>query len=30
MLNIIIAGLAALMLVLYLVRRRARLSNEDG
>ncbi len=30
MLNIIIAGFAALMLVLYLVRRRARLSNEDG
>ena len=30
MLNIIVAGLSALMLVLYLVRRRARLSNEDG
>ncbi len=29
MLNIIIMGVSALMLVLYLVRRRARLSNED-
>ena len=29
MLNILVMGVSALMLVLYLVRRRARLSNED-
>ncbi len=28
--NMILMGLAAAMLILYLVRRRARLGNEDS